>query len=77
MRTLALAEENSTFEAVEDLIGTNGAFCLVEKKEKKRRGEGESSRGAELGAQSPQQGRAHHQRHSAHEPVTYLIFSLI
>jgi hypothetical protein len=38
MRTLALAEENSKFEAVEGLIGTNGAFCLVEKKEKEREG---------------------------------------
>jgi hypothetical protein len=38
MRTLALAKENSTFEAVEDLIGTNGAFCLVKKKEKEREG---------------------------------------
>jgi hypothetical protein len=38
MHTLALVEENSKFGAIESLIGINGAFCFVEKKEKERKG---------------------------------------
>jgi hypothetical protein len=38
MHTLALAEENSMFGAVESLIGINGVFCFVEKTEKEREG---------------------------------------
>jgi hypothetical protein len=47
------------------------------RRRKRGRGEGEGREEAALGAQSPQQGRAHHQRHSANEPGTHLLFSLI
>jgi hypothetical protein len=38
MHTLAPAEENSKFGAVESLIGINSAFYFIKKKEKERKG---------------------------------------
>jgi hypothetical protein len=38
MCRLDLAEESSKFESLDNLIVSNGAFCLVEKKEKEREG---------------------------------------
>jgi hypothetical protein len=65
-------------QAPESSIYANGAIDLgKKKKEERERGEGEGSRGAELGVHDPQQGRAHHQRHIAHEPGTYPLFFLI
>jgi hypothetical protein len=38
MHTLAPAEENSMFGAIESLIGSNDAFCFIEKMEKEMEG---------------------------------------
>jgi hypothetical protein len=52
-------------------------FASSRRRKKRGKGEGESSREAELGAQSPQCTRAHCQRRKLCEPGTHHPFSLI